>query len=53
MGNTFSEQRAPLTAVFAKILFDTSLDLILVTDRRGQFITISPSSMLIAIDQTR
>jgi PAS domain S-box-containing protein len=47
MDNTFSEQRAPLTAVFAKILFDTSLDLILVTDRRGQFITISPSSMLI------
>lgn len=28
-------------------LFETSLDLILVTDRRGQFIEVSPSSMAI------
>ena len=31
----------------AKRLFDTSLDLILVTDRRGTFIDIGPSSMTI------
>ena len=47
MANPFDNQCAPITAVLAKLLFDTSLDLILVTDRRGQFITISPSSKLI------
>ena len=42
-----SERPTSISAVLAKRLFYTSLDLIMVTDRRGQFIEISPSSMTI------
>ena len=41
----FGERQTSISTVLAKRLFDTSLDLILVTDRRGQFIEISPSSL--------
>jgi PAS domain S-box-containing protein len=41
------ERQTSISPMLAKALFDTSLDLILVTDRRGQFIEISPSSMTI------
>jgi PAS domain S-box-containing protein len=41
------ERQTSISPMLAKALFDTSLDLILVTDRHGQFIEISPSSMTI------
>jgi PAS domain S-box-containing protein len=40
-------RQASISPMLVKQLFETSLDLILVTDRRGQFIEISPSSMAI------
>jgi PAS domain S-box-containing protein len=40
-------RQTSISPMLAKALFETSLDLILVTDRRGQFIEISPSSMTI------
>ena len=40
-------RQTSISPMLAKHLFETSLDLILITDRRGQFIEISPSSMTI------
>jgi PAS domain S-box-containing protein len=40
-------RQTSISPMLAKHLFETSLDLIMVTDRRGQFIEISPSSMTI------
>jgi PAS domain S-box-containing protein len=45
MNSVAGKARKPISAVLARRLFDTSLDLILVTDRRGQFIEVSPSAM--------
>jgi PAS domain S-box-containing protein len=47
MNGVAGKARKPIPAVLARRLFDTSLDLILVTDRRGQFIEVSPSSIAI------
>jgi PAS domain S-box-containing protein len=41
------ERQTFISPLLAKRLFDTSPDIILVTDRRGRFIEISPSSMTI------
>jgi PAS domain S-box-containing protein len=41
------ERRKSISPMLAKALFDTSLDIILITDRRGQFIDIGPSSLTI------
>jgi PAS domain S-box-containing protein len=41
------DRQTSISPMLAKHLFETSLDLILITDRRGQFIEISPSSMTI------
>jgi PAS domain S-box-containing protein len=40
-------RQTSISPMLVKQLFETSLDLILVTDRHGQFIEISPSSMTI------
>jgi PAS domain S-box-containing protein len=47
MAGVVGERLTSISTVLAKRLFETSLDLILVTDRRGQFIEISPSAMTI------
>src|SRR5665213_1111352 len=47
MHSSAGKARKPISTVLARRLFDTSLDLILVTDRRGQFIEVSPSAMAI------
>lgn len=41
------DQPTVISPALAKRLFDTSLDLIMVTDRRGRFIDISPSALAI------
>ena len=40
-------RQTSISSMLARHLFETSLDLILITDRRGQFIEISPSSLTI------
>jgi PAS domain S-box-containing protein len=40
-------RQTSISSMLARHLFETSLDLILVTDRHGQFIEISPSSLTI------
>jgi PAS domain S-box-containing protein len=40
-------RQTSISPMLAKHLFETSLDIILVTDRRGRFIEISPSSLTI------
>jgi PAS domain S-box-containing protein len=47
MASVAGERSPSISTVLANRLFDTSIDLILVTDRRGQFIKISPSAMAI------
>jgi PAS domain S-box-containing protein len=41
------DRQTSISPMLAKHLFEASLDLILVTDRHGQFIEISPSSLTI------
>jgi PAS domain S-box-containing protein len=41
------DRQTSISPILAKHLFETSLDLIMITDRHGQFIEISPSSMTI------
>jgi len=41
------ERHASISPMLAKALFDRSLDIILITDRRGQFIDIGPSSLTV------
>jgi PAS domain S-box-containing protein len=47
MAGVVGERLTSISTVLAKRLFETSLDLIMVTDRRGQFIEISPSATTI------
>jgi PAS domain S-box-containing protein len=47
MAGVAEEQPKSISTALAQRLFDTSLDLILVTDRRGKFIEVSPSAMAI------
>jgi|SRR5665213_4555823 len=47
MHSAAGKARKPISTAPARRLFDTSLDLILVTDRSGQFIEVSPSAIAI------
>jgi PAS domain S-box-containing protein len=47
-GSIVSDERRPsISPMLAKALFDRSLDIILITDRRGRFIDIGPSSLTV------
>jgi PAS domain S-box-containing protein len=47
MASVVGERLTSISTVLAQRLFETALDLILITDRRGKFIGISPSSLTI------
>jgi PAS domain S-box-containing protein len=45
--SVIGERQATISPMLAKHLFDTSTDIILVTDHRGEVVEISPSSMAV------
>jgi len=49
--DTTSERALDATSSINQRIFDTSLDLILVVDKRGNFLRVSPSSAAILGDQ--